>query len=125
MSEFKGTKAPWEARISQLGIDVIQQGTGFGIIDFGTNEDLRKADYSFEVAEANAKLISKAPEMLEMLKKLTSLLNDIDSTLFHHNHSVNGWHLNGDSEPIMNFVAEMDMECLSAAEQLIKEATEL
>ena len=87
MSEFKGTKAPWEARISQLGIDVIQQGTGFGIIDFGTNEDLRKADYSFEVAEANAKLISKAPEMLEMLKRCEvriepkdihiSLLNDL------------------------------------------------
>jgi hypothetical protein len=63
--------------------------------------------------------------MLQMLKRTVDLLNDINSTLFHHNHSVDGWHLNGDLEPIMNFVAEMDIEAISEAEKLIKQATEL
>lgn len=105
MSEFKGTKAPWEARISQLGIDVIQQGTGFGIIDFGTNEDLRKADYSFEVAEANAKLISKAPEMLEMLETMKKELY---------------WCIN----KLQEYGEEVDFQTIAEVNQLIKEATE-
>ncbi|HAY3553793.1 MULTISPECIES: hypothetical protein [Weeksellaceae] len=125
MSEFKGTPAPWTENISgdNASIDIILPNNTTISVD---RQDRYNDEYVIERTEmeANAKLISKAPEMLEMLKKLTSLLNDIDSTLFHHNHSVNGWHLNGDSEPIMNFVAEMDMECLSEAEQLIKEATE-
>lgn len=59
-------------------------------------------------------------EMMEMLERLTATLTDIDRTLFHHNHSVVGWHLNGDLEPIMNFVSDFDMDSLSESSKLIE-----
>lgn len=55
----------------------------------------------------------------KQLIKTTKVLADIDSTLFHYNHSVVGWHLNGDHEPMMNFVAELDMELLQENQSLI------
>lgn len=61
-------------------------------------------------------------EMLGMLERASKLLKEIDDTLFHHNHDIVGWHLNGDVEPIMNFVATYDMEAIEEIEQLIAKA---
>lgn len=58
-------------------------------------------------------------ELVEMLSKLVLLLEEIDSTLFHHNHSIDGWHLNGDLEPIMNFVNDMDLEPITEAKEIL------
>jgi len=57
MSEFKGTKTEWELLkgTSLLGVQIGK--TIFGISNIN------------EVTKANALLISKAPEMLEMLKR--------------------------------------------------------
>lgn len=66
MSEFKGTKTEWELLkgTSLLGVQIGK--TIFGISNIN------------EVTKANALLISKAPEMLEMLNKLyaNDLLKD-------------------------------------------------
>ena len=59
----------WKARISDYHIDVIKDdGSGFGIVDFGTNDDLENADYPRDEAILNAHLISAAPELLELVK---------------------------------------------------------
>jgi hypothetical protein len=128
--EFKGTKG----RLEVIDNTFKDENRGYcGVFDI-VNEQGQKfaqvAPYEFfqltlEQAHANAILTSKAPEMLEMLKRLTSLINDIDQTLFQHNHKIEGWHLNGDLEPIMNFVALLDMNSVSEAKNLIKSATEL
>ena len=57
MSEFKGTKTEWELLkgTSLLGVQIGK--TIFGISNIN------------EVTKANALLISKAPEMLEMLQE--------------------------------------------------------
>lgn len=65
-----------------------------------------------ELQEQNAELVNS-------LSKLVLLLEEIDSTLFRHNHSIDGWHLNGDLEPIMNFVNDMDLEPITEAKELL------
>jgi hypothetical protein len=67
-----------------------------------------------------SELLEQRNEMLAMLERTTELLNNINSTLFHYNHSIDGWHQNGDLEPIMNFVADMDINAILDSEQLIK-----
>ncbi len=55
-----------------------------------------------------------------ILNELIELIEDIDDTLFHYNYSIVGWHLNGEHEPIMNFVADFDMDILTKAKSLLK-----
>ena len=86
MSEFKGTKTEWELLkgASLLGVQIGK--TIFGISNIN------------EVTKANALLISKAPEMLEMISEL---LKELEFHGYRH------------STTIYN------------AQNLIKEATEL
>jgi len=86
MSEFKGTKTGWELLkgTSLLGVQIGK--TIFGISNIN------------EVTKANALLISKAPELLEMIQSLIEAKNN-----------GNDW----DSE-----------ELFIKAEVLIKESTE-
>ncbi|MBG0512935.1 hypothetical protein [Elizabethkingia meningoseptica] len=88
MSEFKGTPAPWTGNISgdNASIDIILPNNTVISVD---RQDRYSGVYVIERTEmeANAKLISKAPEMLEMLKRCEvriepkdihiSLLNDL------------------------------------------------
>jgi hypothetical protein len=86
--EFKGTKGGWEAkRLNIINYSYIASGDKF-IANIAEGEETK----------ANALLISKAPEMLEMLQKFVSM-------------SPNG------------VIAIADL--MDKAEQLIKEATEL
>lgn len=61
----------------------------------------------------------KFDEVLEQLSKVIDVVNQIDKTLFHFNHEVSGFHLNGDNEPIMNFVEDFDMDCIKLAEEIL------
>ena len=61
------TKGEWVARINQLGIDVFERMSGFGIVDFGNENTLFECDYPKEEAEANARLISAAPDFFDAL----------------------------------------------------------
>jgi hypothetical protein len=66
--EFKGTKGKWELSNNKThGRQMIDLGEFKGSIDvwYHSGDSMTK-----EEAEANALLISKAPEMLEMLKKI-------------------------------------------------------
>jgi hypothetical protein len=89
MSEFKGTKTKWNKMdASRLGIP---------FIIYNEKEETIFQCYG-EDAKANALLISKAPELLEMLKKLVERLEENDLGR---------------------------LNAVSQAKQLIKEATEL
>lgn len=102
MTKFKGTKGKWKVR-EGYRIDIITDNDkAFGIVDFGTEQEAFLADYPIEQWKANALLISKAPEMLEMLERIVDQLSSSES---------------------LNF--QSDFELIEKAEQLIKEATEL
>lgn len=70
--EFLGTKKPWSVYTpSHVGCTNVSLGDCNG---FSGYVELWHHHYeSKEVAKANALLISKAPEMLEMLKELANL----------------------------------------------------
>jgi hypothetical protein len=91
--EFKGTKGKWNAKLGDVYSENQQDDE---II-------CELQNYKSEKAKANALLISKAPEMLEMLKVI---LDSVD-------WSDNVW-VNSEGRYIENKI-----------EQLIKEATEI
>ncbi|MCT4153230.1 hypothetical protein HZP59_18535 [Elizabethkingia anophelis] len=74
MSEFKGTPAPWTGNTSgdNASIDIILPNNTTISVD---RQDRYNDEYVIERTEmeANAKLISKAPEMLEMLEHVLAL----------------------------------------------------
>ena len=106
MSEFKGTKGKWKLI---NGWDKEGKGCFPSVIFFGDEQQYKKSmgrngvtinsshDQKPESLMANALLISKAPEMLEMLEELISA-----------NPMHDGWH-----------------EKILKAKKLIKEATQL
>ncbi len=63
---------------------------------------------------------NEVDELRGTLNELIELIEDIDDTLFHYNYSIVGWHLNGEHEPIMNFVADFNMSALTKAKELLK-----
>lgn len=84
-------------------------------------DDLEYEEHWTEICiRAHKAALEKAAEKI---MRLLCLVTDIDSTLFHHNHSVDGWHLNGDLEPIMNFVAEMDMQAIPDTSDYLESIT--
>ncbi|AZA49765.1 hypothetical protein EG346_16960 [Chryseobacterium carnipullorum] len=93
--EFKGTKGNWTQKHGDVYSD-IQEGDD-AICDV--------YKYNTEEGEANALLISKAPEMLEMLKQISKTAEKI-------------WEIEQDSP----FFDEIDF---AEIDDLIKEATEL
>ena len=72
MSEFKGTKTEWELLkgASLLGVQIGK--TIFGISNIN------------EVTKANALLISKAPEMLEMLNRFMEITRELNHPRLDH-----------------------------------------
>jgi hypothetical protein len=68
--EFKGTKVKWVKEITKKNKITVKIGNR--VIELGTlyEDDCRVASCCKLEENANALLISKAPEMLEMLKKI-------------------------------------------------------
>jgi hypothetical protein len=99
MSEFKGTKGDWYLRENFCTIACNKNNLLARVYDAKGNALHPEIEQDFEIVKANALLISKAPEMLEML-------NHILFQVFWNGGSLNL----KDKENI---------------EQLIKEATEL
>lgn len=101
-NEFKGTEGKWS--IDNLCSDLIISNhfnNGGDIICQAPDKDMRR---SLDFWKANAQLISKAPEMLEMLKEL---LSDITQDEYLHDTSIKQFFEHRATE----------------VEQLIKEAT--
>ncbi len=72
MSEFKGTKGKWKCNIHMSGdrtheVRRVDSDNGIAICVVRTN--------NHDQSRSNAQLISKAPEMLEMLGKVVKRLN--------------------------------------------------
>lgn len=93
MNEFKGTKGKWEARL---------EGQITSSVYCGDKQICLRAQDNNE-AKSDILLISKAPEMLEMLKEIVSEFD------------------------IYKSLAQGTSKCdaIMKAEQLIKEATEI
>lgn len=67
--EFKGTKGKWEiAGSEKTFVYALNESKDRNAFSFNINNDGR---ISLEEIQANALLISKAPEMLEMLQKVS------------------------------------------------------
>lgn len=76
MQQFSGTPNEWHVR-QGLHLEVIADKTGFGVICFGSPEELKSADYPMDEAIANAKLCAAAPNLLKALQKVYSLATQI------------------------------------------------
>jgi ribonuclease PH len=85
MSEFKGTKGKWGIQNEPVqyrtnpnpkewhgSFDIISGETGIACVHAYTFWN-----QTFEEAQANAKLIASAPEMLEMLQKAERTLREV------------------------------------------------
>lgn len=72
MKEFKGTPGPW--RVSEKRgdlIDIRHNSNGIGAISLNLAHVVARQSWLKE-AEANAKLIAAAPELLEALQRMVS-----------------------------------------------------
>ena len=112
MSEFKGTKGKWAygvTRKNKIGVKIdtlfIQLGTIY-------DDDCTMPSCCCTKIHANALLISKAPEMLEMLESVIRLKDFIlyDETIVNESNI-------GEANALAIMIQNI--------EQLIKEATEL
>lgn len=64
------TPGKWIARIDENCIDVIEEKSGFGVVWMGYKTELDAAQYPYQDASDNAKLIAAAPEMFSVLQDL-------------------------------------------------------
>ena len=110
--DFKGTKGKWKYKVIYgknrpkitVQIPIIENFNKELILGIIGEDDCTVASCCCQEEHANALLISKAPEMLEMLQELV--------------RSADGMFNNG--EP-----SETYYQLINKAEKLIKEATEL
>lgn len=77
MSEFKGTKGKWILRENKSTIMSEEKCLIARVFDGKGNALLTDKSQSDIIVEANALLISKAPEMLEMLKRCERTLREV------------------------------------------------
>jgi hypothetical protein len=100
MSEFKGTKGDWEFSMCQISEQI---NINSGLINIANvfSYDVLCVENDIEEAKANALLISKAPEMLEMLKEI-----------------ITDWEFGNED----NFIMANNID---KAKKIIKEATEV
>lgn len=111
--EFKGTKGTWTINPKQFDFetDIYCGTTRIAEVkhyNHGDN-DWTRFDPTVEVGKANAQLISKAPEMLEMLQRIISL----ESIICMGGAVAEQWQ--GEAEALNTMMND--------AKQLIKEAT--
>jgi hypothetical protein len=77
MSEFKGTQGDWEFSMCQISEQI---NINSGLINIANvfSYDVLCGENDIEETKANALLISKAPQMLEMLKQCVTHLQEHD-----------------------------------------------
>lgn len=88
MKEFKGTPGPW--RVSEKRgdlIDIRHNDSGVGAISLNLAHVVARQSWLKE-AEANAKLIAAAPELLEVLKLILSYHDDGNCVLHKEDVSM-------------------------------------
>lgn len=109
MEKFKGTKGKWESVTTNWDYQksIFIEGTEIHIADL----DIKKTGYDEEV-EANALLISKAPEMLEALQQVIKLKD-----LIEYDESIVNESNIGEASAIS--------QMLNRIQTIIKEATEI
>lgn len=112
MSEFKGTKGKWKCTIHMSGdrtheVRRVDSDNGIAICVIRTN--------NHDQARSNAQLISKVPEMLEMLKEAKRVIFSMKLSMWVHPDCSK------DSE--FYDMATTGEETENKIEQLIKEAT--
>ena len=107
MSEFKGTKGKWKNK--ELYVSTEDNKTICSCYLMTFEHDKRGRRIEDVKSKYNALLISKAPEMLEMLK----LFTDFPDEDFKENESNN------------YYTFSVKISDMIKAKQLIKEATEL
>jgi len=115
MSEFKGTKGKWiiQKDISEFESTITSENKrvcevkSYDDLSFSINENLY-TDPNKEEQKCNALLISKAPEMLELLIKIHDRINNAY-----------------DSEPETLKQLGIDDELFTEIEKTIKQATKL
>lgn len=105
--DFKGTKLDWKLDYPVIYADDYFQTHICEIPDIYTHQE----------AKANALLISKAPEMLEMLEKAKTELSRIKNSMRAHPDCTEGSEFD-------DYTSSAE-ECENNIEQLIKQATEL
>lgn len=108
MSEFKGTKGKW--LVNRLDDTFINSENGKGVLCIQHN-----GCYDYKELPYNAQLISKAPEMLEMLKEAKRVICSMKLSMWVHPDCSK------DSE--FYDIATTGEETEDKIEQLIKEAT--
>lgn len=82
-NEFKGTKGKW----------LVDEKLVFANDYFQTHICQMSIAYNDEINKANALLISKAPQMLEMLKRVLEV---------NKHHNFNGHLINNEIEQLIN-----------------------
>ncbi|WP_336704441.1 hypothetical protein [Chryseobacterium indologenes] len=78
--EFKGTKGKWIKSLSKKNNIIVKSEDGFSLnLTFGkiSEDDCTTANCCKKEEHANALLVSKSPEMLEMLKKARDKFIDL------------------------------------------------
>jgi hypothetical protein len=76
MSEFKGTKGKWILRENFCTIASNENNLLARVYDAKGNALHPAIEQDFKTVKANAKLIASAPEMLEMLVKLSTYISN-------------------------------------------------
>ena len=74
--EFKGTKGDWRYSLQHDCITTSKKGIIEGSKIICLVKPFTSFDYSGKEAQFNGLLISKAPEMLEMLKEIANQIED-------------------------------------------------
>ena len=107
MDNYKFTKGKWQIAGSENTFVYALNEKGTNAFSLNINNDGKTP---LEEQQANALLISKAPEMLEMLKYFTAFPDeDFEEDMDKH----------------ISFPMTVDARKIKEAKQLIKEATEL
>lgn len=109
--EFKGTSGKWKLAYNDYGYY-----TSVRNLDNTRKVCVSRVNNMIE-SNANMLLISKAPEMLEMLEKAKSELSRIKGSMMAHPDCTEG----SEFDDYTNSAEEVEKEI----EQLIKQATEL
>jgi hypothetical protein len=89
MNQFKGTKEKWVKDITERRNKIIVRIGNRRVIELGTlnNGDCNVPSCCKTEEHANALLISKAPEMLEMLRRLSESLHFVNENNRTHTKS--------------------------------------